>query len=748
MQTLPDRAALCVLHHIAQSAPKTLWVLYHTCSTLRRLLLPIPVRNSSNNTRLLLSGHSSTLFVGETECDMSSHNDSTNNISTTITTTHSHRPDLRANRNHSSREIWALAFHSLLATVSLTFPPPDFLKLLARRHFHLVHFAVHAGTSLGPQDLAFALLVAIAAPCPPLCRRLIDAGAALALDDSWHPDPLHYAAEMGCNSVCTMLVRSDAAKGRSGKSDCSAMTDGCYNTAPLLIRTNSIGTIESESIGCRSVSTINANSNIISKTDTNCSYINRSHKRYGRPLDRAVYARQFSTCQLLLKLGAAKRDDPGLIDAICYNDQDLCDWLLAKGANPNLSDRTGGDSPLYIAALVGNDTICQHLVAAGALLVSTPSPPSPAAAAAVTCTITPTTSISSTTSIGSTGQDPVSNLAPPSPPSSPPAPLVPTNPILLSTMQPQSPLFAAITGGHLRAFKSLLAMAKTYGVLRHLAPSLFLEVCRCGQPEMLQQLYSAGTFKGIDKQALLYVAIDAGHASVCQVLVDDIDFQIKDLEELSSDGQQTLLHRAAWARSGPCCEVLVAAGADINGLNKGLDTPLHIAIESGSLELCTTLIRLGANVNAANRSGETPLHYAAMHALPAICVLLADSGAHLYSQSNDGQNPLHLAVETGSYDTCFSLVYDIGADVNATNRAGETPLHRAAMFAYYDVCELLIMCGALINAISHVGATPLDFAMADLDSRLALYLKSHGALVSSKLGEIVYTFRLRMKLES
>ncbi|KAH6594342.1 hypothetical protein BASA61_004030 [Batrachochytrium salamandrivorans] len=655
MQTLPDRAALCVLHHIAQSAPKTLWVLYHTCSTLRRLLLPIPVRNSSNNTRLLLSGHSSTLFVGETECDMSSHNDSTNNISTTITTTHSHRPDLRANRNHSSREIWALAFHSLLATVSLTFPPPDFLKLLARRHFHLVHFAVHAGTSLGPQDLAFALLVAIAAPCPPLCRRLIDAGAALALDDSWHPDPLHYAAEMGCNSVCTMLVRSDAAKGRSGKSDCSAMTDGCYNTAPLLIRTNSIGTIESESIGCRSVSTINANSNIISKTDTNCSYINRSHKRYGRPLDRAVYARQFSTCQLLLKLGAAKRDDPGLIDAICYNDQDLCDWLLAKGANPNLSDRTGGDSPLYIAALVGNDTICQHLVAAGALLVSTPSPPSPAAAAAVTCTITPTTSISSTTSIGSTGQDPVSNLAPPSPPSSPPAPL----------------------------------------------------------PEMLQQLYSAGTFKGIDKQALLYVAIDAGHASVCQVLVDDIDFQIKDLEELSSDGQQTLLHRAAWARSGPCCEVLVAAGADINGLNKGLDTPLHIAIESGSLELCTTLIRLGANVNAANRSGETPLHYAAMHALPPSV-----------------------------------LVYDIGADVNATNRAGETPLHRAAMFAYYDVCELLIMCGALINAISHVGATPLDFAMADLDSRLALYLKSHGALVSSKLGEIVYTFRLRMKLES
>ncbi|KAJ1343913.1 hypothetical protein BSLG_001516 [Batrachochytrium salamandrivorans] len=642
MQTLPDRAALCVLHHIAQSAPKTLWVLYHTCSTLRRLLLPIPVRNSSNNTRLLLSGHSSTLFF---------------------------------------KEIWALAFHSLLATVSLTFPPPDFLKLLARRHFHLVHFAVHAGTSLGPQDLAFALLVAIAAPCPPLCRRLIDAGAALALDDSWHPDPLHYAAEMGCNSVCTMLVRSDAAKGRSGKSDCSAMTDGCYNTAPLLIRTNSIGTIESESIGCRS---------------------------------------------------------------------DLCDWLLAKGANPNLSDRTGGDSPLYIAALVGNDTICQHLVAAGALLVSTPSPsppPAAAAAAAVTCTITPTTSISSTTSIGSTGQDPVSNLAPPSPPSSPPAPLVPTNPILLSTMQPQSPLFAAITGGHLRAFKSLLAMAKTYGVLRHLAPSLFLEVCRCGQPEMLQQLYSAGTFKGIDKQALLYVAIDAGHASVCQVLVDDIDFQIKDLEELSSDGQQTLLHRAAWARSGPCCEVLVAAGADINGLNKGLDTPLHIAIESGSLELCTTLIRLGANVNAANRSGETPLHYAAMHALPAICVLLADSGAHLYSQSNDGQNPLHLAVETGSYDTCFSLVYDIGADVNATNRAGETPLHRAAMFAYYDVCELLIMCGALINAISHVGATPLDFAMADLDSRLALYLKSHGRLLAPSWVKL-YTFRLRMKLES
>ncbi|KAJ8328429.1 hypothetical protein BDV3_005675 [Batrachochytrium dendrobatidis] len=755
MRQLPDTVVLNIMQYVAVIAPKSLWTLYHTGSRIRRILQPrianghCPYCSSSKATNRLSdcttygsngdyqdspdSTHRCSHYSNDSQNSHSLRNACCNPIaaadspqSVVVSFTEGSAITLvdttTDSKTPNSSELWATAFRSLLLQVSLLFPPPDFLNVLARRHFQLMHYAVLAGSALTPQELAMALLIAIAAPNPSLARLLLGYGAALQLTDSWHPDPLHYAAEMGCNSICTMLIRTQAER---DDQSVSSQTIQPHNSATH----SSIDTTISKNETLKSNTTMcTKNAHGYGLTAMNAKYINREHPRYGRPLDRAVYARQFSTCQLLLALGATKKEEPLLIDAICYNDLDLCDWLLSDGADPNLSDRMGSDSPLYVAALVGNDEICQHLVAAGARLVpvalSTPNESTATPDALNKSTLVDSVPSTNALSINTC----ISNLI--------------SSPIC------QSPLFAAISGGHLRAFKSLLAMAKTYGVLRDMAPALFMEACRRGQSEMLQQLRSAGTFKNIDNSQLLSIAIDAGHAHICQILLDDIDFDIEDLEASEAEGQQTLLHRATWAQSTACCEVLVAAGMDVNGLNKGLDSSLHIAIESGSIELCKTLLKLGANVNSPNRSGETPLHYAAMHAQPAICVLLAEHGAHLYSQTNEGQTPLHLAIETASYNTCFSLVYEVGADVNATNRLGETPLHRAAMFAYFDICELLVMCGALINAISHVGATPLDFAMAEPESRLALYLKSHGALASSKLGEIVYTFRLRMKLES
>ncbi|KAL2917422.1 hypothetical protein HK105_203087 [Polyrhizophydium stewartii] len=565
IQALPDPVVFAVLEHLAAASPRSLWNLYHTSSSLRTAL---------------------------------------------------------SNATPRARALWATAYRALLDSVSLTFPPPDWPRVLARRHFHLVFFATLAQTALDRQDLAFALLIAIAGNRPAMCRKLIDAGAALQQTGSWLPDPLHYAAEAGCSTVCTMLVQAGDA-------------------------------------------------------------VNREHPRFGRPLERAVMGRQFATCQILLKLGATKKENATLTDAIAYNDLDLCDWLLAQGADPNAPDKPGGDPPLYVAALVGNDEMCKHLVSAGAELVPQATQPT------------------------------------------------------------QSPLLAAIAGANVLAFKALLAMGKAYGVLHKIAPALFLEACRRGQADMVQQLRSSGTYKDVDMNALLSAAIDAGHADVCRVLLSDIDFEVPD--EVMGN---TPLHRAAWARSPACCEVLVAAGANVNAENKGKDTPLHIAVESGSLELCEALVMLGANVNAQNRSGESPLHYAAMHGFTSICTFLAENGAHLYAQNAEGNNPLHVAVESGSYPTCACFIYEIGVDVNAVNRAGNTPLHLAAMCAYLDICELLVSQGALINAINHEGATPLDYASVEKGSPIGTFLANHGALVSSQLGKIVHAFRLRMMLEA
>ncbi|KAI8927005.1 ankyrin repeat-containing domain protein, partial [Entophlyctis helioformis] len=137
------------------------------------------------------------------------------------------------------------------------------------------------------------------------------------------------------------------------------------------------------------------------------------------------------------------------------------------------------------------------------------------------------------------------------------------------------------------------------------------------------------------------------------------------------------------------------------------------AVECGSLEVCETLLKLGANVNAFNRSGDTPLHYAAMHGFTPIAAFLADNGAMLYARNHEGNTALHLAVETGSVDTCLGLLVELGFEVNVTSMSGDTPLHQAAMYGYMDICEMLLSRGALINAINHDGATPLDFAATD-----------------------------------
>ena len=69
----------------------------------------------------------------------------------------------------------------------------------------------------------------------------------------------------------------------------------------------------------------------------------------------------------------------------------------------------------------------------------------------------------------------------------------------------------------------------------------------------------------------------------------------------------TPLSWAALEGRSEIVEILIAAGADVNGVNRDGATPLHAAAFMGQLELAKLLLENGADVGAKTHNGDTPL---------------------------------------------------------------------------------------------------------------------------------------------
>ncbi|XP_078053518.1 uncharacterized protein LOC144478972 isoform X1 [Augochlora pura] len=65
-------------------------------------------------------------------------------------------------------------------------------------------------------------------------------------------------------------------------------------------------------------------------------------------------------------------------------------------------------------------------------------------------------------------------------------------------------------------------------------------------------------------------------------------------------------------------EILISKGVDLNCLNLRLQSPIHIAAEMGHKEICELLLAAGANIEQREQSGRTPLYIAARGSFTAI----------------------------------------------------------------------------------------------------------------------------------
>jgi ankyrin repeat protein len=180
-------------------------------------------------------------------------------------------------------------------------------------------------------------------------------------------------------------------------------------------------------------------------------------------------------------------------------------------------------------------------------------------------------------------------------------------------------------------------------------------------------------------------------------------------------------------------EVLLRAGAKINGEDSSGSTPIHRAAlylyredAPGDIEV---LIHAGADVNHKNREGESPLHEAG--SLKVVQALLR-AGADVHSRDQCSWTPLH---RTSSAKVAEALLR-AGADVNSRDWRNLTPLHfvwqNRGEGSGIELAKVLVDAGADLNACADVGPslivrandkawTPLAWIQADRPRILCTY---------------------------
>lgn len=127
------------------------------------------------------------------------------------------------------------------------------------------------------------------------------------------------------------------------------------------------------------------------------------------------------------------------------------------------------------------------------------------------------------------------------------------------------------------------------------------------------------------------------------------------------------------------------------------------------------LLYKGADVESATKpEGHTPLHVAVQSRNPAIVTLLLENGADPLVPDSKEMTSFGLAISLGDEEMIRTLIAH-GVNVNGWARGGATPakpLMLAIEYGKEKAVEVLVECGALIEAMDENGNTALIKAVA------------------------------------
>lgn len=181
---------------------------------------------------------------------------------------------------------------------------------------------------------------------------------------------------------------------------------------------------------------------------------------------------------------------------------------------------------------------------------------------------------------------------------------------------------------------------------------------------------------------------------------------------------------------------LLSNGAEVNVMNQDTYgyTPLAFAIKTGNMVAIRKLISFNADVVAMSNDATTPLKLVAMEAkhFPDmnwvdVASLLIQRGAMVDEKDHYGRTPLVWACESGNIKL-VELLLDCGANINAAgHEQGYTSLINAAKFGNLEMVKLLVERQADINVSTKLGLTSLMWAAANGHIEVVKELLKNGA---------------------
>lgn len=131
----------------------------------------------------------------------------------------------------------------------------------------------------------------------------------------------------------------------------------------------------------------------------------------------------------------------------------------------------------------------------------------------------------------------------------------------------------------------------------------------------------------------------------------------------------TALHWSALRGHEVCVRLLLDKGADVDVLQKGMNSPLLLAAAGGHESVARLLLERGADITLRNVKGHDSVFMAVLYGhatkgLPWLLQLLTHRGVNLNQVDSCGATPLHLCAEKNLARPVRMLV-DAGAEVNA-----------------------------------------------------------------------------------
>ena len=207
----------------------------------------------------------------------------------------------------------------------------------------------------------------------------------------------------------------------------------------------------------------------------------------------------------------------------------------------------------------------------------------------------------------------------------------------------------------------------------------------------------------------------------------------------STRASEAALGRAIQAGDDALVATLLTKGVDIEASVKCLDgtsvSPLMLAACCGHTFCAALLLRAGAKPD--RRFGEfkeTALITCASNGDKETALALIDAGASLRQVDTLGRSPLFMSCLM-SQPSCTELLLEADADVEqemASVNPGATPLFAAALGTGCECCSIrcaMLLCdaGAIVDAQTAEGATPMMAACIHGHRQLAMLLSSYGA---------------------